>query len=103
MKKRLLIGALAAANIAMAATAGAAPNASNEAAADSAETPVCRRFTTLGSRVPKRICLTKMRWAEIDDDNKATAKRLTEATENTGHIGLPFDLNPATANAPVPH
>lgn len=48
------------------ATTGAAPSASTVAAEPAKEKKICRKLTTSGTRMEKRVCLTKSQWAKID-------------------------------------
>ena len=51
------------------ANAASSAAARADVAAPKAEEKVCRRLVTSGSRMTTKVCLTKLEWKKIDDDN----------------------------------
>ena len=56
--------------VALACTGGPAVAQSDEAASKEKEKLVCRTEEVVGSRRPKRMCMTQAQWDEISQDTK---------------------------------
>jgi hypothetical protein len=51
---------------------------SNAVMAVQMDEKVCRRLEVTGSVIPKRVCLTRAEWEEIDKRNRETAERFRD-------------------------
>ena len=56
-------------------------DASAAQAADDSEKKVCRKVTSTGSIMAKRVCMTKKLWAQVDAEMNSNSAR---ALENKG-------------------
>ena len=89
MKNALILLALAVPGTALAET----PARTGTAAAASADTRVvCRRDTSVGSRLGVRVCLTRAQWRERDGDNRDRTRDLVDNSERqTREAFIPGD------------
>ena len=56
------------------AMVGDTPATKIEASSADDNTRVCRSISTLGTKIPKRTCRTKMEWAELDKANSENSE-----------------------------
>jgi hypothetical protein len=55
---------------------------------------VCRRDYVVGSRVPKRVCLTKKQWEDADTQARVNKDNAINSADRNGRTDHTFDPKP---------
>jgi hypothetical protein len=102
MRKTFILGALLVSGAAFAAMPASAEASPADSAATDAkpEKQLCKRIATVGSRVGKRICMTRAEWKENERLNREVTDRVIQNEDGGGQRYTPADVGSVNPNNP---